>query len=130
MRVAELRAALDRRPRVPLVEKPTPVRKLARAFPADEVWLKDDSCTHPGYGGNKPGKLEYLIAHAKAKGQDIVTFGFESSNHAVASTYHCSRHGVPCHLVLVRGPAGLSPDDEIMKDRKLALVRQLAASIE
>ncbi|MBI3544266.1 MAG: pyridoxal-phosphate dependent enzyme [Deltaproteobacteria bacterium] len=130
MRAAELRAALDRVPRVPLVDGPTPVRRLARAFADTEVWLKDDSSTNPAYGGNKPRKLEYLIARAKAKGQEVVTFGFESSNHAVASALHCSRFGVPCHLVLVRGPAGLSPADEILKERKLALVRRLAASIE
>ena len=129
-KLAQLKQALDRLPRIPLVEKATPVRKLAKAFPGREVWLKDDSHSHPIYGGNKPRKLEYLLARIKDKKQSVVTFGFESSNHAVASVYHCSQHGIPCHLVLVRGPDGMAPSDEKLKASKLALMRSLAASIE
>lgn len=129
-KLAQLKIALDRLPRIPLVEKPTPVRKLAKAFPGLEVWLKDDSHSHPIYGGNKPRKLEYLLARVKSKNQSIVTFGFESSNHAVASVYHCSQHGIPCHLILVRGPEGMAPSDELLKEKKLKLMRSLATSIE
>ncbi len=129
-KLAQLKQALDRLPRIPLVEQPTPVRKLARGFPGLEVWLKDDSHSHPIYGGNKPRKLEYLLARIKNKKQSVVTFGFESSNHALASVYHCSQHGIPCHLVLVRGPAGLAPSDEILKEKKLKLMQKIAASIE
>ncbi|MBI3555854.1 MAG: pyridoxal-phosphate dependent enzyme [Deltaproteobacteria bacterium] len=129
-KLSQLKQALDRLPRIPLVEMPTPVRKLARAFPGLEVWLKDDSHSHPIYGGNKPRKLEYLLARVKNKKQSVVTFGFESSNHAVATVYHCSQHGIPCHLVLVRGPEGMAPSDEALKEKKLALMRSLATSIE
>lgn len=126
---ARIRAALDRIPRITLVDKPTPVRRLAGAFPNAEVWLKDDSSSHPVYGGNKPRKLEYLIADAKRQGKSIVTFGFESSNHAVASAFHCSGHGVPCHLVLVRGPDGMSEADRILKDKKLQIMHRYATSV-
>lgn len=129
-KIARLREALEKIRRIDLVTGPTPVRKLARAFPDSEVWLKDDSISHPVYGGNKPRKLEYLIAKAQDRRQSVVTFGFESSNHAVATAYHCHQNNVPCHLILVRGPDGMSPADEKLKQQKLELMREFASSIE
>lgn len=133
-RLQKLFIALEKINRINLVCQPTPVRKLARAFPNGivgcDVWIKDDSISHPVYGGNKPRKLEFLIAKAKSKKQGVVTFGFESSNHAVATAYHCAQLGVPCHLILVSGPEGLSPADEAMRLKKLAVVEKFATSIE
>src|SRR5262245_29798490 len=98
----QLWESLDAIPRVSIVQAPTPVRRLEGLNPGGELWVKDDSQTHPLCGGNKPRKLEYLIASAKARRKGIVTFGAESSNHAVASVYHCGQHGVRCHVVLTR----------------------------
>src|SRR5689334_8961670 len=108
-RLQRLWAACDRFPRVPIVSAPTPVRRLGGI--GQDLWLKDDSLSHPVYGGNKPRKLEYLIARARESGRDILTTGFESSNHALATAYHASRFGVATHLVLVRGPGGLASAD-------------------
>lgn len=126
----DFRHQLEGHARFMLVNEPTPVRRLDRAFPSGHVWLKDDARTNDTYGGNKPRKLEYLVAKAKERRQSVLTFGYESSNHAVASVLHCHAAGVPCHLVLVRGPECLSEADSAAKCGKLAVVRKLAASVE
>lgn len=113
-----------------LIERFTPVRQLKQLFPDQEVWLKDDSQTHSAYGGNKPRKLEYLIARAKAAKKEIVTFGAESSNHALACSYHCSQHDVRCHLVLTKAPEGMTAADQALTKAKLDAVRRYASSIE
>src|SRR4051812_36692743 len=114
--ISTLEQALGTIPRIPIVREPTPVRRLSGAFTDQEVWLKDDGATHPLYGGNKPRKLEYLIAHAKEKGRALLTFGFETSNHGVATAIHCHENGVACELVLVRGP-DLSKASQAARDK-------------
>lgn len=120
---------LDIHPRLALVERPTPVRRLTAVLPGRELWLKDDSSTHPVYGGNKPRKLEYLLAAAKASGKDVLTFGAESSNHALACVYHGATHGVRSHLVLTRAADEMTADDRALTERKLRFLRERAASI-
>ncbi|MEW6057915.1 MAG: pyridoxal-phosphate dependent enzyme [Bdellovibrionota bacterium] len=125
----ELNRSLASQSRVAIVDRPTPVRRLSKLFPNDEVWLKDDSVTHPVYGGNKPRKLEYLIAQALKNKQEVVTFGFENSNHALAAAYHCKLRGVPCHLILVKAPSKMSDSDRRLLETKKQLVRKYAQSI-
>lgn len=121
---------LEAIPRVSLVERVTPVRRLIKLFPNQEVWLKDDSQTHGVFGGNKPRKLEYLIAKAKSANKEIVTFGAESSNHALACSYHCMQNGVRCHLILTKAPEGMTEDDKEQTRAKLKALERYAASIE
>jgi L-cysteate sulfo-lyase len=93
-------------PRVPLAFLPTPLVPLDRlsdALKGPRVWLKRDDCSGLATGGNKTRKLEYLLAHARALGADVVvTFGAIQSNHARQTAAACAVAGLPCHLVLSR----------------------------
>lgn len=123
-------ANLDRYKPLSIVSAPTPVRRLSTLDPQRDLWLKDDSLTHSVYGGNKPRKLEYLLAEARSTSQEVITFGFESSNHALATAYHCSMLGISCHLVLVRGPDGMSESDQRLTKHKVEMLREFATSIK
>ena len=77
--------------RVELASLPTPVAPLARTSDKleTEVWVKRDDLTAPAYGGNKVRKLEYQLAHAKARGADtLVTAGAVGSHHVFATAYY------------------------------------------
>lgn len=94
----------DRLPRVPLVERPTPVRRLhrlGRALGLAELWLKDDS-GGPPVGGNKARKLEFLLADALARGRKtLVTVGYLGTNHGLATLLAARSKGLDCSLVLI-----------------------------
>ncbi len=88
-------------PHVTLGIYPTPLireKKLASDLRIRDLYFKDDGVNglvdkakakHPG--GNKNRKLEFLLAHAKAKGfSTIVTVGSAGSNHA-CETAHCAQ---------------------------------------
>ena len=57
----------------------TPVKqlnKLQEYFGINSLWIKQDDLTPPIYGGNKPQKLEFLLADAKNKGfKKVLTVG-------------------------------------------------------
>lgn len=102
----ETRAKLAR---VELLWGPTPVRplaKLSESIAADvELWLKDDSRSAPLWGGNKPRKLEWVIADARARGfRRILTFGGLGTNHGLATALHAREHGIETVLALVDQP--------------------------
>lgn len=90
-------------PHVELCSLPTPVRPLERLAPG--LWMKDDSRTAPLWGGNKPRKLEWLIADAKARGRrTLLTFGGLATNHGLATALYAREHGMECVLALVDQP--------------------------
>ena len=75
-------------PWTPLINAPTPTEKLEAVskFLGKEVWIKRDDKTSPIYGGNKPRKLEFILAQALSLGRKtLVTGGGLGTNHGLAT---------------------------------------------
>jgi len=93
---------LERRvPWIPLVDAPTPVQFLERlsARVGREVWIKRDDQSSAVYGGNKPRKLEFILAEAVSRGaKTLVTGGGLGTNHGLATLIFGRRMGF--HVVL------------------------------
>lgn len=109
-------------PRVPLCRLPTPVRRAQGL--GEHVWLKDDALTAEPWGGNKPRKLEWILAEVKARRRrTILTFGGVGTNHGLATALYARREGIDCALALVEQPR----TEEV--ERQLARLREAAAWI-
>ena len=94
-------AQLDRFPRLPLAEYPTPLHFLPRLSRELDraVYIKRDDEIGPGGGGNKTRKLEYLLAEAQQRGaRKVATFGGLQSNHARITAAAARRHQLEPHL--------------------------------
>ena len=94
-------------PHLDLVERPTPVARLDRFSErlGSDVWIKRDDLTSPVYGGNKPRKLEFILAQAKAQGKRrLVTGGGIGTNHGLATTIFGRRTGFNVELLLFEQP--------------------------
>jgi len=108
--------ALDRMPRVALIDAPTPIQPLKRveealgpALNGVRLFGKRDDLMSLGGGGNKLRKLEYLMGDAAAKGRDtIIATGGIQSNFTRVVAAACAREKVACELVL----APLVPDTD------------------
>lgn len=97
---------LDRFPRIPLAQYPTPLEHLPRlsAQVRREVFIKRDDILGPGLGGNKTRKLEYLLAEAQQRGlRRVVTFGGLQSNHARITAAAARKLGMEPHLFYFEG---------------------------
>jgi len=97
--------ALRRYPKEDLMRTPTPLQYLPHLSADLDVnfYLKRDDLTDLALGGDKPRKLEYEIAQAKAKGADyLVTCGSAQSNHARLTTAAARRLGLDIAVVLSR----------------------------
>jgi len=95
--------ALQQYPRETLTRTSTPLQYLPHvsANLNLKVYLKRDDLTDLALGGDKPRKLEYEIALAKAKGADtLVTCGSSQSNHARLTTAAARKVGMSCAVVL------------------------------
>lgn len=102
-----LEDALARYPRETLVRTPTPFDLLTHlSKDLDlELFIKRDDLTELALGGDKPRKLEYELAQARAKGADIlVTCGSAQSNHARLTTAAARKVGMDCAVVLSHDP--------------------------
>jgi D-cysteine desulfhydrase family pyridoxal phosphate-dependent enzyme len=96
-----LQSQLDRLPRLPLAEYPTPLHLLPRLSHElnRPIYIKRDDEIGPGLGGNKTRKLEYLLAEAQQRGaRKIATFGGLQSNHARITAAAACRCGLEPHL--------------------------------
>jgi D-cysteine desulfhydrase len=90
-------------PRIPLCHLPTPVRRASGL--GEQVWVKDDALSAEPWGGNKPRKLEWVLADAKARHRKtILTFGGVGTNHGLATAIYARREGIDCVLALVEQP--------------------------
>lgn len=104
-------AALELFTRVPrhrLLNLNTPIERLDRlrqAIPgAPQLWIKRDDLTGYLGGGNKLRKLEYVVAHARAKGATtIVTTGSITSNLVRVTALVAKRLGLKCEVILSGG---------------------------
>jgi len=124
-------AATERIPRRPLVERPTPVQRLAgieRALGIDELWLKDDS-GGPPVGGNKARKLEFLVADALARDRrTLVTVGYLGTNHGLATALAAREAGMDVALILVREVATDHVRDTLLRCAALGASLHYAAN--
>jgi D-cysteine desulfhydrase len=98
----------DRLARFPLTELPTPVRRMSaleRELGADSLWVKCDDRSGRLYGGNKPRKLEYLIARALQRGHTgVITTGGTGTHHGLATAIAAREAGLSATLVLLPQP--------------------------
>lgn len=109
---------LARLPREPLLEGPTPFRRL-EGGPLGEavVWVKDDGQTASSYGGNKVRKLEYLFGDARMRGREVLlTAGAFGSHHVLATAIHGARSGFEVEAVLSPQPITAHVVDNVRAD--------------
>lgn len=97
-----------RLPRASLGTLPTPAEKMESVgarlgLPA--LYIKRDDLTGEVYGGNKVRKLEFLLADAlRRKAEEVITFGYAGSNHALATGIYARRLGLKCTAMLMSQP--------------------------
>ncbi|MGD2091334.1 MAG: pyridoxal-phosphate dependent enzyme [Candidatus Aminicenantes bacterium] len=88
----------DRLPYVSLCQLPTPIKKLdklGQAIGLEQLYIKQDGLTAQPFGGNKIRKLEFLLGEALVQGaQEVMTFGFAGSNHALATAVCAKKIGL------------------------------------
>jgi D-cysteine desulfhydrase len=109
-------------PRVTICDLPTPVR--AAPGLGGHVWLKDDALSADPWGGNKPRKLEWILADAKARRfGTVVTFGGLGTNHGLATAIYARREGLDCVLALADQPR----DEHV--ERQLARLEAAASRV-
>jgi len=75
---AELRARVDRVPRVSLANLPTPLDEVPRfsaALGGPRILIKRDDLTGLAFGGNKTRMLEFRMANALKEGADCIING-------------------------------------------------------
>ena len=88
----------DKLPYVSLCQFPTPVKKLdklGQAIGLEHLYIKQDGLTAQPFGGNKIRKLEFLLGEALQQGaQEVMTFGFAGSNHALATAVCAKKIGL------------------------------------
>ncbi len=94
--------------RYPLTNLPTPVRRLdalEREIGASSLWVKCDDRSGGPYGGNKPRKLEYLVADALRRGRSgLLTSGGIGTHHGLATAIAARQAGLRAALVLLPQP--------------------------
>jgi D-cysteine desulfhydrase len=94
-------------PWMPLIQE-TPVKKLSKLgkeLGLKELWVKRDDQTTKIYGGNKPRKLEFVLAEAIQQGKTkVITYGGIGSNHCLATLIFAKKLGLETILVLFDQP--------------------------
>lgn len=95
-------------PRFRLTQLPTPVRRLHQLqaeIGATSLWVKCDDRSGTLYGGNKPRKLEYLVARAlERRRAGVLTTGGTGTHHGLATAIAARQAGLRCALVLLPQP--------------------------
>jgi len=104
--IDDIRSRIARFPRVELIHRPTPLRKLERLtaeLGGPEIYVKRDDLTGLAFGGNKSRKLEFIIKDALSKGRDtVITWGSLQSNWCLQTAAAAAQHGLKTILVLFR----------------------------
>src|SRR2546428_1457871 len=95
---------IEKLPRFPLAQLPTPIEglaRLSRELGGPELLIKRDDQTGLALGGNKVRKLEFLVGDAVAQGADtLVTVGAAQSNHCRQTAAAAAKAGLKCELIL------------------------------
>ncbi|MBW2233087.1 MAG: pyridoxal-phosphate dependent enzyme [Deltaproteobacteria bacterium] len=110
----------SRIPRCAFIEGTTPVEPLElEGLPKGRVFIKRDDLCCSLYGGNKPRKLEFVLARALTRSaQRLVTTGAHGSHHALATTVLGRSVGLSTSLVLVPQPAAPEVDAMLAQDAR------------
>ena len=94
-------SSIQRFPRVPLAQTPTPVARVESPWPDVGFYVKRDDLTGNALSGNKARKLEYLVADAQRQGADtLLTCGGVQSNCARALSVAAAMTGFDSALIL------------------------------
>lgn len=111
-----METAIDRRfpalgarlPRLRFTRLPTRVHRLehlATAVGGADLWIKRDDSSALLYGGNKPRKLEFILAEARRRGCDtVLTTGGTGTHHGLATAIFARHVGLRTILVLLDQP--------------------------
>ena len=110
-------------PWIPLVNTPTPVKRLDKLEEYLEtgipIWIKQDNLSSTKYGGNKVRKLEFIIGDALEKKKDtIATLGGVGTNHGLATTIFGKEHSLDVVLYLINQPITKHVLDNLKLDFK------------
>ncbi|GIK39574.1 MAG: 1-aminocyclopropane-1-carboxylate deaminase [Chloroflexota bacterium] len=99
-----LQEVLNRLPRLPLAQLPTPLQpapRLSKALGGPAIYFKRDDLTGMPLGGNKTRMFEYVLPRALAAGADCVVAGAAiQSNYCRQLTAACAQVGLEVYLVL------------------------------
>jgi len=97
---------VDRFPRVDLIHRPTPLRKLERLtarLGGPEIYIKRDDLTGLAFGGNKSRKLEFIVRDMLDKKADVViTWASLQSNWCMQTAAAARTYGIRPVLVLFK----------------------------
>ncbi len=100
---------------VPLCELPTPVSPLPAL--GDHAWVKRDDLTRMDQGGNKPRKLEFVLADMRRRHtRRVVTLGATGTNAGVATALLCQHEGLDCEILTFP-----QPDSAVVQRNQLAM---------
>lgn len=95
---------LEKLPRFPLAQLPTPLARLdrlSRELGGPRLVIKRDDQTGLALGGNKTRKLEFLVGQALEQGADtLITAGAAQSNHCRQTAAAAATAGLKCELIL------------------------------
>ncbi len=113
---------IQRLPRFPLADLPTPIHALERLsahLGGPAILMKRDDMTGLALGGNKTRKLEFLVADALGMHADtLLTAGAAQSNHCRQTAAAAAKAGLRCDLLL-GGSAPRSPEGNLLLDMLL-----------
>jgi len=119
--IDELRQHVGRFPKVDLIHRPTPFRKLenlSAELGGPSIYIKRDDLTGLAFGGNKSRKLEYILSDMLAKRADVViTWASVQSNWCMQTAAAARMFGIRPILILFKtydSPPG--PDGNLLLD--------------
>ena len=122
---------IDKLPRFPLAQLPTPIETLPRLsheLGGPDLLIKRDDQTGLALGGNKTRKLEFLVGDALAHGADtLVTVGAAQSNHCRQTAAAAARAGFQCELIL-NGTKPDLPDGNLLLNQLFGTDQQRVSS--
>ena len=99
----ELRARLNRLPRLSLADLPTPLLdcpRLSKALDGPRILIKREDQTGMAFGGNKVREFEYSVAPAVEEGYDVLLHGAASqSNQSRLTAAVAARLGLKAVMV-------------------------------
>jgi len=125
----DLQPALNRLPRLPLAQLPTPLQpapRLSKALGGPAIYFKRDDLTGMPLGGNKTRMFEYVLPRALAAGADCVVAGAAiQSNYCRQLTAACAQVGLEVYLVL----RSVRPDVEIVPQGNFLLDLLMGAHV-
>jgi D-cysteine desulfhydrase len=109
----------QRTPIVPLSAGPSPVTRLGRlsdSLGGPDIWLKNDGLYGTVYGGNKPRKLEFVLADAlRRKSKTVLTTGALGTNHGLATALYGAQVGLHVGLLLTYEEPGPDTGRQLLR---------------